>query len=337
MSWLGLGKKLPRPSELVKQTRDTLTVIEKNATNPKVIEKAAEELSKSLGAMKITLFGDPEHEPNQDAIVQLANDIYANDLIPALLTNITRLEFEAKKDLASIFNHLLRRQVGSRSPTVEYICRNAAILEMLLVGYENTDIALNCGAMLRECTRHESLTKLMLYSANFWKFFKFVEVSNFDVASDAFQTLKELLTKHKPLVAEFLEKNYDQFFEFYTGLLTSPNYVTRRQSLKLLGELLLDRANFNIMTKYISDSGNLKLMMTLLRDKSRSIQFEAFHVFKVFVANPNKPTPILKILVKNKEKLISFLNGFHNDKEDDQFNDEKAFLLKQIQQLPQPE
>jgi calcium binding protein 39 len=337
MSWLGLGKKLPKPSELVKHTRDTLTVMEKNASNPKVVEKAAEDLSKTLAAMKITLLGDVEHEPNQDAIVQLANDIYSNDLIPALLANIIRLEFESKKDLASIFNHLLRRQVGSRSPTVEYICRNAGVLEMLLLGYENTDIGLNCGAMLRECTRHESLTKLILYSPNFWRFFKFVEVSNFDVASDAFQTLKELLTKHKALVAEFLEKNYDQFFEYYTGLLNSPNYVTRRQSLKLLGELLLDRANFNIMTKYISDQPNLKLMMTLLRDKSRSIQFEAFHVFKVFVANPNKPTPILNILVKNKEKLVNFLNGFHNDKEDDQFNDEKAFLLKQIQQLPSPE
>lgn len=84
--------------------------------------------------------------------------------------------------------------------------------------------------------------------------------------------------------------------------------------MQLLGELLLDRANFNVMTKYISEQSNLKLMMILLRDKSKSIQFEAFHVFKVFVANPNKPQPILHILVKNKDKLISFLNNFHNDK-----------------------
>lgn len=34
------------------------------------------------------------------------------------------------------------------------------------------------------------------------------------------------------------------------------------------------------MTKYISSAENLKLMMNLLRDKSRNIQFEAFHVFK---------------------------------------------------------
>lgn len=50
---------------------------------------------------------------------------------------------------------------------------------------------------------------------------------------------------------------------------------------QLLGELLLDRHNFTVMTRYISKPENLKLMMNLLRDKSPNIQFEAFHVFKV--------------------------------------------------------
>jgi len=36
---------------------------------------------------------------------------------------------------------------------------------------------------------------------------------------------------------------------------------------------LLDRHNFVVMTKYISNPDNLKLMMNLLRDKSRNIQF----------------------------------------------------------------
>eukprot|EP01118_Nematostelium_gracile_P017854 TRINITY_DN7758_c0_g1_i1.p1 TRINITY_DN7758_c0_g1~~TRINITY_DN7758_c0_g1_i1.p1 ORF type:complete len:355 (+),score=91.86 TRINITY_DN7758_c0_g1_i1:123-1187(+) len=354
MFGLGGGKKLPKPSEIVKNTKDSLVALEKSAGNPKAIEKANEDLSKALAAMKITLYGDAEHEPNEDNVVALANDVYSCDLIPSLLSNLGKYDFESKKDVVSIFNNLLRRQVGSKSsdqnasrsgtfasssrfPTVEYICRSPAILDILATGYENPDTALNSGAMLRECVRHESLTKTVVNSPNLWKYFKYVEVANFDIASDAFGTFKELLTKHKPLVAEFLEKNYEDFFKNYTLLLNSTNYVTRRQSLKLLGELLLDRANFNIMTKYISDQSNLKLMMTLLRDKSRSIQFEAFHVFKVFVANPNKPLPILNILVKNKDKLIAFLNNFHNDKDDEQFNDEKAFLLKQIQQLPTPQ
>jgi calcium binding protein 39 len=89
------------------------------------------------------------------------------------------------------------------------------------------------------------------------------------------------VTKHKQLCADFLEKNYDRFFGAYQNLLHSENYVVRRQSLKLLGELLLDRHNFNVMTRYISSTENLKLMMNMLKEKSRNIQFEAFHVFKV--------------------------------------------------------
>lgn len=58
--------------------------------------------------------------------------------------------------------------------------------------------------------------------------------------------LQELLTRHKPLCAEFLEINYDKVFTHYQQLLNSENYVTRRQSLKLLGELLLDRHNFTV-------------------------------------------------------------------------------------------
>lgn len=124
--------------------------------------------------------------------------------------------------------------------------------------------------MLRECARYEALAKIMLHSEDFFNFFRYVEVSTFDIASDAFSTFKvpstfnfkqlvatsngfgmmlyfqELLTRHKMLCAEFLEANYDQVFKHYQQLLNSENYVTRRQSLKLLGELLLDRHNFTV-------------------------------------------------------------------------------------------
>ena len=60
------------------------------------------------------------------------------------------------------------------------------------------------------------------------------------------RNLQELLTRHKLLSAEFLEANYDKVFNHYQQLLNSENYVTRRQSLKLLGELLLDRHNFTV-------------------------------------------------------------------------------------------
>lgn len=41
---------------------------------------------------------------------------------------------QAKKDVAQIFNNILRRQIGVRSPTVEYICTKSEILFMLVKG-----------------------------------------------------------------------------------------------------------------------------------------------------------------------------------------------------------
>lgn len=47
--------------------------------------------------------------------------------------------------------------------------------------------------------------------------------------------------------------------------------------------ILFDCVCVQVMTKYISNPDNLKLMMNMLKEKSRNIQFEAFHVFKVSV------------------------------------------------------
>ena len=105
-----------------------------------------------------------------------------------------------------------------------------------------------------------------------------------------------------------------QFFSRYNSLMQFDNYVTKRQSIKLLGEVLLDRSNFDVMMRYIGEKANLKVLMMLLRDSSKSIQIEAFHVFKVFVANPNKTDEVVEILHANKDKLIHFLSNFKTEK-----------------------
>ncbi|KAI6205173.1 hypothetical protein M3Y94_00762600 [Aphelenchoides besseyi] len=306
------GKSHKSAPDIVKNLRDALLLIEKG---DRKADKAVEEVNRYLQAVKLIIYGQENQEPHTEQVAQLAQET-------------------PKKDVALVFNNLLRRQIGTRSPTVEYLCARPEILLALIKGYESPDIAITCGTMLKECIRHEHLAKIILYAEQFYDFFNYVEVSTFDIASDAFSTFKDLVTKHKTLCAEFLEKNYDRFFNAYQHLLLSDNYVVRRQSLKLLGELLLDRHNFNVMTRYISNPDNLKLMMNMLKEKSRNIQFEAFHVFKVFVANPNKPRPIAEILLRNRDKLVEFLTNFHTDRtEDEQFNDEKAYLIKQIQEM----
>lgn len=74
----------------------------------------------------------------------------------------------------------------------------ALFLFCLCYRYEAPQIALRCGIMLRECIRHEPLAKIILFSNQFRDFFKYVELSTFDIASDAFATFKVIF----PLLVE---------------------------------------------------------------------------------------------------------------------------------------
>ena len=94
----------------------------------------------------------------------MAQETYNTDLLYHLVVHIHRLEFESRKDVVQIFNNLLRRQIGSRSPTVEYLVGKPEVLFAAFAGYENEDIALNTGMVLREMLRYEPLCKILLHS-----------------------------------------------------------------------------------------------------------------------------------------------------------------------------
>lgn len=70
------------------------------------------------------------------------------------------------------------------------LCDKSLSCVAVFYRYESPEIALNCGIMLRECIRHEPLAKITLWSEQFYDFFRYVEMSTFDIASDAFATFK---------------------------------------------------------------------------------------------------------------------------------------------------
>ncbi|KIH91454.1 calcium binding protein 39 [Sporothrix brasiliensis 5110] len=247
---------------------------------------------------------------------------------------------------------------------VDFVSNHApSVLIALCRGYDHKESATTAGSILREVLKHEAAAAVVLYddadddpnsgsSAGgvskiafnrvqsgrgiFWQFFKWIDTSSFEVAADAFNTLRELLTRHKELVPRYLSINFDLFFSRYnTTLVQSHSYVTKRQSIKLLGEVLLDRSNYTVMTRYVDSGEHLKICMNLLRDDRKMVQYEGFHVFKVFVANPHKSVAVQKILIMNRDKLLTFLSHFLEERtEDEQFIDEREFLIKQIRNMP---
>jgi calcium binding protein 39 len=103
-------------------------------------------------------------EPLPELVAQLAQETYATDPLYHLVLNVARFEFDARKDVVQIFNNLLRRQIGSRWPTVEYLCAKHEVIFAALCGYENKEVALNTGTILKEMLRHETLCNILLYS-----------------------------------------------------------------------------------------------------------------------------------------------------------------------------
>jgi len=83
---------------------------------------------------------------------------------------------------------------------------------------------------------------------------------------------------------------------------------------------------------------NLRVIMTLLKNNSRLISYESFHIFKVFVANPNKSEEVHVILFKNREKLIKLLEEFQTQREetDPEFKQEKQIVLEHLKTLEKP-
>jgi calcium binding protein 39 len=225
--------------------------------------------------------------------------------------------------------------------------------------------------MFRSILRHPLLYNQLVNEENISQFvYPFLDVfanqANFEVSSDGLETLRLIMhpgssniaiptisleSKDDTIIslpkiesimesieANFLDRDFENIFtRFNNNLLTEKhaNYVTRRISLQLLSSILMSRSNYNVMIKYISIRSNLRTIMMLLSDPSAHIQMEAFNVFKIFVANPSKPSDIIRILVDNKVKLIKYLTSLHQEKEatDSQFREEKALVISTLEKL----
>ncbi|PAA56127.1 hypothetical protein BOX15_Mlig032685g1 [Macrostomum lignano] len=351
MNMFKLGRQ-KTPKDLVVQLHNALRVLAADggggASGARDLKKAQEDVAKALTSIKTLLTErvDPsskEAEANSekarisDALTDISQEIFSSECrntIPLLLDNIDKIDFECSKFVEHLFTHLMSKKVANRHPAIEYIIENMTVLYRLVEGYNRPEHAISFGGMLREACRHEKIAEKFLWDQRFYDLFAHVHGTAFDVSSDAFTTLKDLLTRHKAMVAKFLEANFNHFFDNYRGLIESENYVTKRQALKLLGELLLDRYNYKVMTLYITNAENLKLIMNALKSRQKQIAFEAFHCFKVFVANPNKPRAVHNILVQNQDRLVEFLQNFQTDRQcDNQFSEEKQYLVKQIRDL----
>mmetsp|Transcript_6674 Transcript_6674/g.10522 ORF Transcript_6674/g.10522 Transcript_6674/m.10522 type:complete len:405 (+) Transcript_6674:65-1279(+) len=323
----GVGVILTKPLEagklppLSSTTTAALLSAEDNA--------GLEVVGKRLAEIRLMMCGGPDLQPKKDDAITLAQSLREQGVPLTLIQNLGVLPFETRNDAVHILSYMIQGDLAYFA--TKYLrARSQHVIRLLVELFADPGIALFCGSLLRDCLKYEFMNAEFL-QADMWvynKFFdQYLNCESFDISSDAFATLRESLTMHKTLVPSFLVDNYEPFFAKYNVLLVSDQYVTQRQSLKLLGELLLDRQNYSVMIRYIGDKDNLKIIMNLMRVKSPAIQMEAFHVFKVFVANPKKADAVAQILARNRDKIIAYLRTLNTENEDDQFVEERNLLI----------
>ncbi len=272
-----------------------------------------------------------------DDMVGNVRELLRENLLKSMLYHMPDFEAKVNQDVKQIWMTALRSE-ALRKEMDDYVRDNPEILILLVRGYTKRVMVQTYGDILRYCIKHAPMQYLLLFSPLVWQFFQFVVAEEYEISADAFKTFKAILTRnekaHKKNVAKFLKQNFDRFFASYRELLQSDQYHVKRQGLKLLSEILQERKNFSSMVKFIAQPVNLRLMIqhiSVSESREKGIKTEAFHAFKFFVANPNKPQPIIDELVKNRSKLLKTLEAMSND--DTSYGQELPLLIKVIKEL----
>lgn len=78
---------------------------------------------------------DLDADPNLESIAELAQEAYSIGLLETICDCLPYYDFESRKSAALTFNGILKRQIGSRTPSVDYLCKQPQILHKLLRGY----------------------------------------------------------------------------------------------------------------------------------------------------------------------------------------------------------
>lgn len=167
--------------------------------------------------MAFLLLSEASTSPEQvHALVQAT---LQEDLLFDLSQSIHLLPFEARKDTQTIFSHILRFRPVAYSaekdpPVISYLVHHRPeIIVELCRGYLQSQSAMPCGVILREALKFDVITAIVLYDQSsegesairlsevkpnlpqrgdgvFWRFFDWIDKSNFEVSADAFTTFR---------------------------------------------------------------------------------------------------------------------------------------------------
>ena len=266
-------------------------------------------------------------------------DVFAGDnLATAIIGGLARLDFETSKQLLLMLAALL-----SVSPRLQasLISSIPSILPPLLQGYTDPKLYIVTGQFLREMVQWPALAQCILTVETLSTLATFSKSQIFEVSADAFETLKSLFYSEQPYMPDFLATNYSDLVRIIDGLRDSDNYFLKRQSLALIYKLLDNPRNDLFRQMYAREPDHLKHAMTTMKTESaRQVKVEAFLVFACIVeiltqqpADVQQQSQSLKIVRKNMDRLVEYVQLFAQDLEDEKFQAIKRRLLESLRLL----
>jgi len=293
-----------------------------------LLDNALERLDEELQACE-------SGEANSETIA----DLFRYDVPRKLLVCMQALDFEDRKAATRLLDKLIRRAMTPNSEATdlveEHVRDHPDLLKHLLAGCGKQEVFFLCSQLVKSFARSCKMAKALLDWGAADNLLELALHDNFDIASEAFAALREVLVAYPAVSADYVQEHASTFFPAYHLLLRSEdNYVIQRQALRLLGEMLLDVSFQEVMCDYVQNEQYLRLHMNLLIDVSVAIQLEAFHIFKLFVANPFKPQRVQSILLRNRQGLIKKIRSLSElQREDEHFSSDVAQVLEALASL----
>lgn len=297
-------------SRLCYETRIYLEALDNHPTNFNKIEASSNKYRDRIHSI---MRGEHKlsHQHNYRGVV--ASGLVEDELPSLVLQNLHRFPFEVSKEWITILSGMLTEIEQHLSDNLHII------VPYLISNYRDTQLSMICGQFFRDLisfpSHHERCLNLDILKA----LAEYAITDHFDISSDAYVSFKALIVCEKDYVATFLSDSYIEISALFYKMIDA-GYFYKRQTLNLVYNIMKLSACRGFTMQYVRDIDNLKYVMNQLRDDSKHIQGEAFYLFYVIVDQilnlpaEKRPAATVKILSKNKDRLIDYFDNFQLDR-----------------------
>jgi hypothetical protein len=126
--------------------------------------------------------------------------------------------------------------------------------------------------------------------------------------------------------------------EIFINLFEQDNYLAKREGMKILHEILLDKSHKkDFITYFVSEKSHLKFTMQALNDDQTAIQKEAFYLLLIFLKTSpeRRGERVNGTLKRNSKPLLLFVEEFtpNANKTDESFEAKKKEAMEAIENL----